>query len=86
MMLLAPFLIALIPGLIILALTWWFSQKGFSLSIRLLPGIITIIAAVVLFYIGFVNIRGFEGASYGFLGFFLGMFSIVSFVLGSVGR
>ncbi|WP_163580533.1 YesK family protein [Gracilibacillus saliphilus] len=86
MMLLGPFLIALIPGLIILALTWWFSKKGFPLSVRLLPGIITIIAAVVLFYIGFVNIRGFEGAAYGFLGFFLGMFSIVSFVLGSVAR
>ncbi|WP_208586162.1 YesK family protein [Gracilibacillus suaedae] len=86
MMLLGPFLMALIPGVIILTLTWWFSKKGFSLSVRLLPGFIAIVVAIILFYIGFVNIRGFEGGAYGILGFFLGIFSIISFVLGAVAR
>ncbi|PUB10780.1 hypothetical protein C8K15_11644 [Paenisporosarcina sp. OV554] len=30
-MLVGPFLMALIPGIIILMLTWGFSKKGFSL-------------------------------------------------------
>jgi hypothetical protein len=82
MMLLAPFLMALIPGFIILTLTWWFSKKGFSLFGRMLPGILAIIAAIILFYIGFVNIRGFEGGGYGILGFFLIIFAIISLVIG----
>lgn len=76
------FLVALIPGIIILTLTWWFSKKGFSLFVRILPGIFLIIAAAILFYIGFVNIRGFEGGAYGILSFFLIIFAITSFVIG----
>ncbi|QGH34472.1 hypothetical protein GI584_10720 [Gracilibacillus salitolerans] len=83
MMLLGPFLMALILGIIILTFTWWFSNKGFTLFVRMLPGTIAIIVAVILFYIGFVNIRGFEGGAYGFIGFFLTIFSIISFVLGN---
>ena len=82
MMLVGPFLMALIPGIIILTLTWWFSKKGFSFFVRMLPGILTIIVAAFLFYIGFYNIRGFEGASYGILSFFFLIFAIISFVLG----
>lgn len=82
MMLFAPFLISLIPGIIIMALTWWLSKKGFSLLVRMLPGILTIIAAVIFFYIGFAKIRGFEGGSYGMLGFFLIVFAIISLVIG----
>ncbi|WP_233260493.1 YesK family protein [Paenisporosarcina sp. OV554] len=48
----------------------------------MLPGILAIIAAAILFYIGFVNIRGFEGAGYGILSFFLIIFAIISFVVG----
>ncbi|RCW64218.1 YesK family protein [Saliterribacillus persicus] len=86
MMLLVPFLTALIPGIIILTLTYWFSKKGFSLFVRMLPGMISLIVAVIFFYIGFVNIRGFEGGSYGFLGFFIIIFSIISFVVGQSDR
>ncbi|UOQ49790.1 hypothetical protein MUN88_06870 [Gracilibacillus caseinilyticus] len=42
---------------------------------------LTVIAAVILFYIGFVKIRGFEGAAYGILAFFLMGVAIVSFVM-----
>ncbi|MBT2757535.1 hypothetical protein J7E71_16710 [Mesobacillus foraminis] len=82
MMLLVPILTALVPGIIILLLTWWFSQKGFPFVIKMLPGILLIIAAVILFYIGFVNIRGFEGGAYGITGFTLTIFSIISFSIG----
>ncbi|SFL98653.1 YesK-like protein [Gracilibacillus orientalis] len=79
MMLLGPFLVALIPWIIILTFSWWLSKKGFTLFVRMLPGIIAIIVAVILFYIGIVNIRGFEGGAYAILGFFLTIFSIISF-------
>jgi hypothetical protein len=82
MMFLGPILIALIPGIIILTVTWWFSKKGFSLCVRMLPGIIAIIVAVILFYIGFVKIRGFEGGAYGIVSLHLFIFSIISFVIG----
>ncbi|WP_000979292.1 MULTISPECIES: YesK family protein [Bacillus cereus group] len=82
MMLLGPLLMALLPGGIILALTWWFSKKDFPFLIRMLPGLITIMAAAILFYIGFVSVRGFEGGAYGILSVFLIIVSIVSFFIG----
>lgn len=81
MMLLAPFLIALIPGIIILLLTWWFKKKNFSLSVRIVPGIIGVVGAIVLFYIGFVNVRGFEGAGYGLLSVFLIIFAFIAMAM-----
>ncbi|REB07488.1 hypothetical protein DVB69_10915 [Sporosarcina sp. BI001-red] len=56
-------------------------KKNFSLPVRNIPGIITVIAAIVLFYIGFVTVRGFEGAAYLFLAFFLVGFAVVSFLM-----
>lgn len=81
-MLSGPFLMALIPGIIVLTLTWWFSKKGFSLFVKMLPGILLVIAAIIVLYIGFVKIRGFEGGAYGILGFFLIIFAIISFAIG----
>ncbi|RWR15258.1 YesK family protein [Siminovitchia fortis] len=81
MMLSGPLLISLIPGFVILLVTWWFRKMNFPLSAQVIPGILTVIAAIVLFYISFVNIRGFEGAAYGFLAFFLVIFAIISFVI-----
>ncbi|MET3683180.1 Zn-dependent protease with chaperone function [Alkalibacillus flavidus] len=83
MMVAAPFLMALIPGIIIMTLSWWFNKKDFHQFIRMLPGILLIIAAVVLFYIGFVTIRGFEGAAYGLLSFLLIIFAFFSFAIGN---
>ncbi|CAH0295277.1 hypothetical protein SRABI96_04405 [Peribacillus sp. Bi96] len=82
MMILVPLLMTLIPGMIILTLTWWLSKRGCPLLLKMLPGIIAIIAAFTLFYIGFVHIRGFEGAAYGFLSFFLIIFAFISFLIG----
>ncbi|MGE8082158.1 YesK family protein [Peribacillus loiseleuriae] len=85
MMILGPFLMAIVPGIIILLLTWWFSKINLSLFVRIIPGILTVIAAIILFYIGFVKIRGFEGAGYGILAFFLIIFAIISFVMANKG-
>ncbi|WP_281658121.1 YesK family protein [Halobacillus sp. Cin3] len=81
MMIYGPLLVSFFPGILVLGLTWWFSRKGFSLFIRMLPGALLSIAALILFYIGFVNIRGFEGAAYGILCFFFMLFAILSFAV-----
>jgi len=81
MMILAPFLMAVLPGIVILLCAWWFNKMNLPLIVRTIPGILTVIAAIIVFYIGFVNIRGFEGAVYGILAFFLLLFAIVSFVM-----
>ena len=80
MMLFGPFLMASIPGICILLLTWWLSKKDIPLGLRLLPGLITIAVSIVLFYIGLEYIRGFEGAAYGLLSIFLILFALTSFV------
>lgn len=80
-MILVPFLMAVVPGIVILVVTWWFKKMNLSLFVRTIPGILTVIAAIILFYIGFVNIRGFEGAAYGILASFLVVFAIASFIM-----
>lgn len=67
MMLLGPLLLSLIPVVIILAITKWFRKKEFPVLIKMLPGIVSIVVAVTLFYSGVVNVRGFLGLSYGIL-------------------
>jgi len=80
-----PLLMSLIPGIVILLVTWWFKRMNFSLFVRIIPGVLTVIAALILFYIGFVNIRGFEGGAYGILAFFLVIFAIISFIIAKKG-
>ncbi len=81
MFFLIPFITAFIPGLIILMLAWWFGKKGYPLLVRLLPGILLSITALIIFYIGIAHIRGFEGGVYGILSFFLIIFAIISFFI-----
>lgn len=83
MMLGAPFLIACVPGIVAILLSLWFRKLNLSLFVRLLPGILTVITSIILFYIGFVNIRGFEGAGYGILAFFLLPFAVVASIIAS---
>lgn len=81
MLIFGPLLMAIIPGSIVLTITWWLTKKEFPLFIKMLPGALAVIAAIVLFYIGFVNVRGFEGAAYGFLSFFLLAFGGLAFII-----
>jgi hypothetical protein len=82
MMLLVPILSALIPGIIILTLTWLLNKKGLSIYVRMFPGVLAMIAALIIFYVGFVTVRGFEGGAYGILSFILFIFSIISLFMG----
>lgn len=81
-MLTGPLLMAIVPGSLTIMLAWWFRRKGFSLVVRVLPGCLAIIAAIIIFYIGFFNIRGFEGAAYMILAFFLSFSAVISFMIG----
>ncbi|MGE7185633.1 YesK family protein [Peribacillus sp. NPDC006672] len=83
MMLGVPLLIACVPGIMIILLSWWFRKLNLSLFVRLLPGVLTFIASIILFYISFEYIRGFEGAAYGILAFFLLPFAIVASIIAS---
>ncbi|MDP1419544.1 YesK family protein [Peribacillus simplex] len=64
-------------------LAWSFRKLHLSLFVKLLPSILTVIASFILFYMGFVNIKGFEGAGYGILAFFLLPFAIVASIIAS---
>ncbi|MFP7732099.1 YesK family protein [Priestia aryabhattai] len=81
MMIGGPLLIALIPGVLILLLTWLFRRMKWNKVVRVLPSMLTVIAAVVLFYIGYVKVRGFEGAGYLLLSICLLLFAIASYII-----
>ena len=81
MMIGAPLLISILPGLILISFAWWFKKMKLPTLIRLGPGVLGIIAAVILFYIGYVEIRGFEGAAYGISSFFLIIFAGIALVI-----
>ncbi len=81
MMIGIPLLIALLPGVILLFLTWLFRRMQWSLSGRILPSITAAIGALVLFYIGYVEVRGFEGAAYPLLSIFLFLFATAAFAI-----
>ncbi|GAB1763580.1 hypothetical protein NQ129_25700 [Priestia aryabhattai] len=81
MMIGVPLLIGLVPGVIVLLLTLLFRRMKWGTIVRMIPAILTVIASIVLFYIGYVKVRGFEGAAYLFLAVFLILFAIISFVM-----
>ena len=70
MLLFMPLFIGLIIGLIDLLLSmllYRFTQVRLLANI---PSIVAVFAGVYWLYIGYVHVRGFEGAAYGFLGIF----------------
>ncbi|MBX9986239.1 YesK family protein [Priestia aryabhattai] len=81
MMIGGPLLIALLLGVLLLLVTWLFRKMKWNKVIRMIPSMLTVIAAAVLFYIGYVEVRGFEGAGYLFLSVFLLLFAVVSYIL-----
>ncbi|MED4795788.1 YesK family protein [Priestia megaterium] len=81
MMIGGPLLIVLLPGVLLLLITWLFRKMKWNKVVRMLPSMLTVIAAAVLFYIGYVDVRGFEGASYLFLSVFLLLFALVSYIV-----
>ncbi|MEH7330000.1 hypothetical protein CN330_19590 [Priestia megaterium] len=81
MMIGGPLLIALLPGILVILVTWLFRKIKWNKFIRMIPSMLTVMAAAVLFYIGYVEIRGFEGAGYLFLSVFLLLFALVSYIV-----
>ncbi|MED4155778.1 hypothetical protein ACFW1J_08295 [Priestia aryabhattai] len=81
MMIGGPLLIALLPGVLILVLTWLFRKMKWNKVIRMAPSILTLMAAAVLFYIGYVEVRGFKGAGYLFLSVCLLLFATAAFII-----
>lgn len=66
MMIGGPLLIALLPGVLVILVTWLFRKMKWNKVIRMLSSMLTVTAAAILFYIGYVEVRGFEGAGYCF--------------------
>ncbi|MED4112625.1 hypothetical protein [Priestia megaterium] len=81
MMIGGPLRIALLPGVLILVLTWLFRKMKWNKVVRMAPSILTVITAAVLFYIGYGEVRGFESAGYLFLSLFLLLFAVVSYIV-----
>ncbi|WP_340141897.1 hypothetical protein [Priestia sp. D3YE.R1] len=81
MMIGGSLLIALLPGVLILVLTWLFRKMKWNKVIRMNPSILTLMAAAVLFYIGYVEVRGFKGAGYLFLSVCLLLFATAAFII-----
>ncbi|WP_328263539.1 YesK family protein [Priestia megaterium] len=61
--------------------SWLFRKIKWNKVVRMLPSMLAVMAAAVLFYIGYVEIRGFEGAGYLFLSVFLLLFALVSYIV-----
>ncbi|MFG6150509.1 hypothetical protein [Halobacillus sp. B23F22_1] len=83
MMVGGPLLMATVIGVLVIVLMWWLRKSALPFIVRLIPGLLTAVAALILFYIGFVQIRGFEGGAYGLLAFFLLVFAFVSVIMGT---
>ncbi|MGE7302922.1 YesK family protein [Priestia megaterium] len=81
MMIGGPLLIALLPSVLVIFVNWLFRKMKWNKFIRMIPSMLTVMAAAVLFYIGYVEIRGFEGAGYLFLSVFLLLFALVSYIV-----
>ena len=81
MMIGGPLLIALVPGVLVLLVTWLFRKMKWNKFIRMAPSILTVITAAVLFYIGYIEVRGFEGAGYLFLSVCLLLFATAAFII-----
>lgn len=81
MMIGGPLLIALLLGVLLLLVTWLFRKMKWNKVIRMTPSILTLMAAAVLFYIGYVEVRGFKGAGYLFLSVCLLLFATAAFII-----
>lgn len=80
-MLTGPFIISVIVGIVVILPTLWLRKNVKSKALKFIPGIASSLAAIYLFYMGYVVIRGFEGGSYMVLAVLLFMVSLIAFTL-----
>ncbi|CAM3998657.1 YesK family protein [Lederbergia lenta] len=84
MMLYVPIGIGLIIGIVTIVLTRLlvkFHQPKFLMNS---PGILTLLAAVGLFYVGLSVVRGFEGAAYLILAIIISICAVISLITGNL--
>lgn len=86
MLVIVPLLIAMLVGSIMLLSTWWFKKMDYSLLMRGLPGTLTVVAALLFFYIGYFEVRGFAGAAYLLLALFLSIIGLISLIIADLKR
>lgn len=84
MMLFVPMGLGVIIGVIVVMLTRLFKKKNHSKVLINSPGVITLLAAIILIYISFVVIRGFEGVAYLILAGVISIFAIISLISGNL--
>lgn len=74
-------LMSLTPGITSIMLSWWFTKRRFPFFVRLLLTILLIVAACIIFYIGYVHVRGFQGGAYLHLSFLIIFATVVRGIL-----
>ncbi|MGE7023344.1 hypothetical protein [Solibacillus cecembensis] len=60
----SPFLLGILAGIILIALSAYLKNKGFSKLVIMIPIIVLLATGIIMFYLGYVVIRGFEGFAY----------------------
>ncbi|HDR7620677.1 hypothetical protein QRE62_13200 [Bacillus mycoides] len=86
MMIFAPIGLGVFVGAIVILLTVFFRKQTDSRVIKNVPGIVGTFAALYLFYKGFFEVRGFEGAAYGVISITLIIFSLISITIANKGK
>jgi hypothetical protein len=76
-----PFLIAAVPGVLALLLTYWFNKRKLHVFVRVLPSLLVVGGAIFSFYYGIEVVRGFEGGMFLILSIFLILFAIAGFFM-----
>ncbi|WP_315906585.1 YesK family protein [Priestia koreensis] len=84
MMVGAPLLVSLPLGLLVIVLSIWLRKRRVRTWLLLLPSFVLMLTGIVFFYVGIAFIRGFEGASYSFIGLFLMIFSAVGIMVSRI--
>lgn len=85
MLLFVPTGIGIAVGIIIIALTIVF-KRMFNVTVAKIPSFLGVIAAIIIFCMGYVEVRGWEGAAYLYLAFTIFVFLIITFFIATFKR
>ncbi|MEH6891523.1 YesK family protein [Bacillus sp. JJ864] len=80
-MIFAPVGLGVLVGSIVILLTVFLRKRTDSRTLKNAPGIVGTLAALYLFYRGFFEVRGFEGAAYGVISITLMIFALISITI-----
>ncbi|PEZ00438.1 hypothetical protein CN326_22695 [Bacillus sp. AFS018417] len=80
-MIFAPVGLGVLVDIIVILLTVFLRKRTDSRTLKNVPGIVGTLVALYLFYRGFFEVRGFEGAAYGILSITLIIFALISIII-----